>query len=217
MSDKPQGQSFANLPRSKKTAVILLSTVAASILVIWFWQFNIRINKPFNPDPDQQAVIASQKAAATASEQTRDTDHDGLSDYDEINIYHTSPFIEDTDGDGISDGQEVKNGTDPLCPEGTNCGVTNLAAPIATSTIDISQTNNQATSTIDQTLLLQALSGAGDPASLRALLIQNGADQTTLNNISDADLMTSYDEVLKSQTSSTLETAQPVATSTVSQ
>lgn len=36
-----------------------------------------------------------------------DTDSDGLLDDDEINLYHTSPFLADTDGDGFSDGVEV--------------------------------------------------------------------------------------------------------------
>jgi lipoprotein-anchoring transpeptidase ErfK/SrfK len=42
-----------------------------------------------------------------------DSDHDGLSDYDEIYIYHTDPNNPDTDGDGYSDGLEVANGYDP--------------------------------------------------------------------------------------------------------
>ncbi|NOR59358.1 MAG: fibronectin type III domain-containing protein [Methanosarcinales archaeon] len=36
------------------------------------------------------------------------TDEDGLTDYDEINIYRTNPNDPDTDGDGINDGNEVK-------------------------------------------------------------------------------------------------------------
>ena len=43
-----------------------------------------------------------------------DTDMDGISDYDEINIYGTSPTKADTDGDFINDGVEVTNGSDPL-------------------------------------------------------------------------------------------------------
>ncbi len=43
-----------------------------------------------------------------------DTDHDGLSDGDEVNRYKTDPLKADTDGDGISDGDEVKAGSDPL-------------------------------------------------------------------------------------------------------
>jgi len=37
-----------------------------------------------------------------------DTDEDGLTDDDEINIYGTDPNNPDTDGDGINDGNEVK-------------------------------------------------------------------------------------------------------------
>jgi|AntRauTorckE6833_2_1112554.scaffolds.fasta_scaffold00174_3 hypothetical protein len=43
-----------------------------------------------------------------------DSDDDGLSDYDEINIHGTDPNNPDTDGDGYLDGVEVENGFDPL-------------------------------------------------------------------------------------------------------
>ena len=42
-----------------------------------------------------------------------DTDGDGLSDWEESQIYHTDPTKADTDGDGIPDGLEVADGTDP--------------------------------------------------------------------------------------------------------
>src|SRR5262249_28329817 len=41
-----------------------------------------------------------------------DSDLDGLSDYDEINIYRTDPHNSDSDGDGFNDGTEVSFGTD---------------------------------------------------------------------------------------------------------
>jgi hypothetical protein len=45
----------------------------------------------------------------------RDSDFDGLSDYEEIYIYGTDPFNPDTDGDGLRDGDEVHiYGTSPL-------------------------------------------------------------------------------------------------------
>jgi hypothetical protein len=43
----------------------------------------------------------------------RDTDGDGLQDWEEI-LYRTDPAKEDTDGDGTPDGEEVKSGRDPL-------------------------------------------------------------------------------------------------------
>lgn len=46
----------------------------------------------------------------------KDSDDDGLSDWDEINIFGTDPLNPDTDGDGMSDGDEVKAGRNPLGP-----------------------------------------------------------------------------------------------------
>ena len=44
---------------------------------------------------------------------TQDSDKDDISDYDEINLYKTNPFVADTDGDSFIDGLEVKGGFDP--------------------------------------------------------------------------------------------------------
>jgi hypothetical protein len=57
-----------------------------------------------------------------------DTDSDGLSDDDEINIHGTNPNNPDTDGDGLTDGDEVSvHATDPLAADtdddGSNDGV----------------------------------------------------------------------------------------------
>ena len=43
-----------------------------------------------------------------------DTDSDGLSDDNEVDIYHTDPNKADTDDDGFKDDDEVKNGYSPL-------------------------------------------------------------------------------------------------------
>ena len=43
-----------------------------------------------------------------------DTDHDGINDYEEISTYHTNPNVADTDGDGFLDGYEVQTGHSPL-------------------------------------------------------------------------------------------------------
>jgi tetratricopeptide (TPR) repeat protein len=45
-----------------------------------------------------------------------DTDDDGLSDLDEVNIYFTDPNNADTDGDGQNDGDEIALGFDPNNP-----------------------------------------------------------------------------------------------------
>lgn len=43
-----------------------------------------------------------------------DSDGDGLTDYDEVHIYHTDPYNADTDRDGFNDGEEVQQGFSPL-------------------------------------------------------------------------------------------------------
>ena len=45
-----------------------------------------------------------------------DTDGDGLTDFQEINLYNTDPNSTDTDGDSYDDGYEISEGTDPLDP-----------------------------------------------------------------------------------------------------
>ena len=43
-----------------------------------------------------------------------DTDNDGLTDWEEIKIYHTDPREADTDGDGLADSYEIVAETNPL-------------------------------------------------------------------------------------------------------
>jgi uncharacterized protein YkwD len=51
------------------------------------------------------------KAAKT---KFKDSDGDGLSDFDEINIFGSDPYNADSDGDGVEDGEAVLNGKDPV-------------------------------------------------------------------------------------------------------
>ncbi|MFA6171912.1 MAG: CAP domain-containing protein [Patescibacteria group bacterium] len=43
----------------------------------------------------------------------KDSDNDGLGDYEELYVYGTDPNNPDTDGDGITDGDEVRMGLNP--------------------------------------------------------------------------------------------------------
>ena len=52
-----------------------------------------------------------------------DTDGDGLSDGQEVNVYGTSPTNADTDGDGLKDGEEVGRGTNPLATDSDGDGL----------------------------------------------------------------------------------------------
>lgn len=52
--------------------------------------------------------------ARTNNRISRDTDLDGISDYDEVTIYKTNPKEVDSDADGVIDGIEIMRGFDPV-------------------------------------------------------------------------------------------------------
>ena len=55
-------------------------------------------------------------AGAKALNIDGDSDHDGLTDAQELEIYHTDPNKADSDNDGYPDGEEVKYNYDPNSP-----------------------------------------------------------------------------------------------------
>jgi len=61
-----------------------------------------------------------------------DTDSDGLSDYDEVYLYGTNPYLGDTDGDGMDDAQELTAGTSPTNADDVFC-VTECSSAGATN------------------------------------------------------------------------------------
>ncbi|MHB8903882.1 MAG: hypothetical protein ACYC40_02165 [Patescibacteria group bacterium] len=201
---------FKNIPRKQKIAVFALAIGAIVIIVFWAWEFNNRLTSPFASSSDKKTNLSSNTASTTAVDMTTDTDHDGLTDYEETNIYHTSPYLADTDSDGIPDGTEVKNGTDPNCPTGKVCNGTDNANIVASSTVDSFNASSSASSipalslptdmaSGSQQILQNTLDGKADAATLRALLITSGADKAMLDQISDADLMKSYQETLQNK------------------
>jgi Bacterial Ig-like domain/Bacterial TSP3 repeat len=50
----------------------------------------------------------------TEDDASLDSDKDGITNYDEVTLYKTNPFIPDTDNDGFTDGVEILNGHDPI-------------------------------------------------------------------------------------------------------
>jgi hypothetical protein len=52
-----------------------------------------------------------------------DTDDDGLSDSEEVNVHGTDPLDADTDDDGLADGEEVEAGADPADDDSDDDGV----------------------------------------------------------------------------------------------
>ncbi len=67
-------------------------------------------------DSDLDGVSDAQEKQLGTDPSRIDTDGDGLTDYDEVQTYHTNPLKYDTDGDSYSDGAELRRDYDPLGP-----------------------------------------------------------------------------------------------------
>ena len=73
---------------------------------------------PLNPDTDGEGISDGDEVQIYGTNPLmQDTDGDGLTDYEEIFKYKTDPLKADTDGDGLIDGDEVRLGTDPHNPD----------------------------------------------------------------------------------------------------
>lgn len=64
-------------------------------------------------DGDGDGIIDAGEASLGTDPHAKDTDFDGLSDYEEVVTHKTDPLRRDTDGDSLSDKFEVDHGLDP--------------------------------------------------------------------------------------------------------
>lgn len=95
-------------------------TYARALMTLALVAVIIGCKTPEPPAPVEPAVITLDYLNSLTDDQlrARDTDGDGLSDYDELRVYKTNPLNPDTDGDGLTDYAEVmRHGTDPNNPD----------------------------------------------------------------------------------------------------
>lgn len=162
-----------------------------------------------NTNGSNQATVGEEETEKTIEQlRTMDTDGDGLSDFDELYVYSTSPYLKDSDSDTFSDKDEITQGFDPNCPKGQECrsatdetqnstnktqGETGSEAG-GTATLDGTQTSEETrVLTAEEKAQLQQLT----PAQMRELLLSTGnITEEQLKQISDDDLMKAVQEAL---------------------
>jgi len=214
----------------QKVGVTFMFLFAFLALGMGVLQLRTTVYGPF-VSQTRSKVSAAEQAQLQFDESLKlqriDTDKDGLNDFEELNFYQTSAYLPDTDSDGISDKKEINDGTDPLCPEGKDCGLG--ADGTSTETVDGATLENpifdkafqtsgnmlgagqtgEAPSILDLNALL------GDPTQLRAALLASGQlSAEELAQFNDAQLIDLAQNALKSQSVSTQQTQAPVAVST---
>ena len=177
------------LNQTKKLMCALVLIFGLSGLILGFFSIrkNIYLAMILRPQKNK-------KPPATIELQNKDTDKDGISDYEEIYLYNTSPYLEDTDSDGINDKEEIQSGKNPLCPEGQDC----------------LEVNNPLISPYSETIPLQPVLPVEKPKDFSQDLLKNlsldkvrnalkksGISEETLNKISDEELQKMLEETLK--------------------
>ncbi len=77
-------------------------------------QFETRVEEIIADYETQVDAVNKLLTARQQADLLKDTDGDGITDYDEVAIYNTDPTVADTDNDGFTDGAEILAGFDPL-------------------------------------------------------------------------------------------------------
>lgn len=212
----PKRGVSSSLDKNQKIAVAVLAVFAFFIIIIWAVQFKRGLSEPFIYKGEENVETRHGASLQENSEEAlkaKDTDKDGLSDWDELNTYKTSPYLEDSDSDGFSDKEEIDNGKDPNCPAGRECygqggstatGTPNSLKDTAKQIEELNNLLNQINSSGQVTSAPASgdnslLQGKIDAASLRQLLLAAGMDKKVLDQISDQELMNSYGQMLSAQ------------------
>lgn len=186
------------MPLSKGQKIFFISglvVVVFSSLLLSIQQFRRRLTITPPAKTVSQSTITP-----SGSVPTQDTDGDGLADSDELFRVGTSVYLKDTDSDGIADGTEVKAGTNPLCPEGKQCGAleglgNRQSAPnTQANPLILPLPNAVPPSSTEE--LLKLLGGKATASDLRHFLNQQGARPEDLAAIDDATLLGLYQQSL---------------------
>lgn len=214
-------ERWVALTVEQKLSVGVLGVACVAALTFGVVQVRAALLRPFTTDVKTlvalKAALGPTQADLDATAKKTDTDGDGISDYDESNVYHTSPYVRDSDSDGVPDNIEIAQGTDPNCAKGKTC-FSSSGAAAATGTAP--------------TLALPPKPGFGsggtapggggnpqpptsrDPKQIRVYLESIGFGKDELANYTDDQILQAYDQTIQQyQQSSTSSAAAPAPAS----
>lgn len=178
-----------------KLIKIGFSIFALAVIVFGFMRISNSLQLSFNTDGIDSAAVSEGLLEETKQKIT-DTDTDGLSDWDELNTYGTSPYLADSDSDGVGDSEELKASTDPNCPKGKDCGsggglTPSVSSPSLEENSDLVEVGEE---------LLQQLDNL-EPEEIREILKQGGATDEQLQGATDDDLRQLIRDAVQAQAS----------------
>jgi serine/threonine protein kinase len=80
-------------------------------------------------DDDRDGLTNRDEIDLGTAPDERDSDQDGIDDYEEVYNYQTDPLKSDTDGDSLTDGEEVSHGLNPLAGDTDGDGLFDASDP----------------------------------------------------------------------------------------
>ena len=182
------------LRREQKIGFVLLLIFAVVSIALGLAQIRNTMYRPFALNNTVPSAYKDEVTGIDAL-RFRDTDGDGLNDFDELYIYGSSPYLADTDSDGLTDKQEIDRGTNPSCPTGRDCANPIISGQGMLTAAVVSTTAASASAPPQAPDVLRILR---DPKQLRPLLVQSGMKKDLLDKISDADLILLVNQLLAS-------------------
>lgn len=219
---KGVAERWNSLAKEQKISAGILAFCGLAAIILSVQRIQSNLVDPFSVtkskyEEAKKAVEAlSPEQIALAESKRLDTDGDGISDYDEENVYGTSPYLRDTDGDGYPDNTELALGKNPNCAEGQECAAESIDLSLLASSTGLSFVNTPDQSTdalyaeFQRGMNAQAGSiaatagvtttGQGlvrDPVEIRKALLESGQfTQADVDKITDAQLLQLYDEAM---------------------
>ena len=193
-------------PSSFKEKTVSGLIVIAGIAAIFAGYYSFaRINDPFweglssNSENTNESVSTcpdgncnlNNKLADLIELNKKDSDSDTLSDYEELYVYYTSPYLADSDSDGFSDQEEIVAGKDPNCAGSDNC----FSGQSGETLVETQETQETSAQTIDS-----LLAGTADASAIRSVLLSAGFSAETLSGLSDGEIIAVYQEILAGET-----------------
>ena len=186
--DLPITDELPQRHRAGAWVVLLVGVIGLGLGII---QWRGSFEKVFAKRDDSFKTPTELEAQRLEEMKTKDTDADGLNDYDESRVYHTSPYLADSDSDGVDDKTELENGDDPNCPVGKECG--GLAAALE-SQVTASATAAEELTQQEEEVLQQFMNPT--PEQIRQMLVQSGMKTEDLAGIDYATLLDLYRQSL---------------------
>ncbi len=185
----------------QRIALVILLFVGVLTVLVGFMRLRSHISSPFTVKVSKASSLDANPLAGDTKEdpavlKSRDTDVDGLSDFDELYVHHTSPYLKDTDSDGFEDKQEIDSGHDANCATGKVCfdSIASSSSSGQAPAVPESQGSVPLTSSAQSDLeKLKNLT----PAQVRQLLTEKGFTDEQLKDIDDETLVTMYRQSLE--------------------